>query len=193
MSDFVPEFHPQEVAGFIHSRAQWYSMFSPADLDDLKQEGLIAAWQATKTYKPEKGIPFKSWVMKSIDFAMFENRFRGTWTGMPPRSKNGGSSVKHKDVMVADDNPIFEQLYVDDHSDQAVWAYHEAEIIEAIGKLRPEQQKYVYLRFWLGLRKSEIQEFFPQMRNPDSLWFTKITGARDKLRVGLSHLSVQTS
>lgn len=184
------EFDPEPVAGYIYVRALRYAMSDTADIDDLQQEGMIAAWQAIDTFKPEKGIPFKSWQMRSIDFAMFETRYRGTWTGMPPRSKNGGSSVKHKAVLVAEWLPELEPSIAGPEI-HTMWVYHRSELINAIKALTPDQQEYVFLRFWFDMKPRELKEYFPQYSNPDSLWFGDY-GARTKLRKALEHLKEES-
>lgn len=197
-----PEFNPSKLMGYIVKRASWYSIEKPADSEDLRQEGLIAAWKATHSYDAARNVPYLSWAMQSIDYAMQEHRFRGTWTGMPPRSKNGGSSVKHFDVPVGLGNEDTSDRVAGRSAswilDKAVagvlessdWAYHEVEIVKAIASLKPDQQKYIYLRFWLGMRPAEIGPYFPNLADAAStLWYDRTYGARSKLKRALAHLA----
>lgn len=198
MTDETVDFRPEDFSRYVDSEVGQYARIRPNDRDDLTQEGLIAAWKAADSFDPSKGAAFRSWVTRSIDYALLEAHVRKKWTGMPPRNKQGGGSSSREDLVLVgnwhssddteSDASLPKNLHAEDHSGRADWAYHQVEIMKAIARLKPDQQRYVVLRFWCGYRGNELKSFFPHIKQPDVTLWHNPSGARVQLRESLSHL-----
>lgn len=207
MTEDAVEFRPDEFSRYIASEVGPYALIRPNDRADLSQEGLIAAWKAVESYDPSKGTTFKSWAIRCIDYALLQAFSRYKWTGMPPRSRaGGGSASKEQPLLIGDWNTddadsenselhgsMIKNVTIEDHSARADWIYHQVEIWKAVSKLKPDQQKYVYLRFWLGFKPSEMAPFFPHVKNYEVALWHRRNAAKDQLKEALSHLIPDSS
>ena len=197
MTEDSMEFRPEEFSRYIASEAGHFSRLRPNDREDLIQEGFIAAWKASESFDAAKNTAFKSWVIRSIDYALLQAYSRRKWTGMPARNQlGGGSNSKEQALLIADwgvedesgYTDVPKSLVVEDHSARADWIYHQVEILKAISRLSSDQQKYVVLRFWLGYKPREMAPFFTHLKSYETcLWYGD-RGARAKLKEALSHL-----
>lgn len=141
--------------------------------DDLVQEGYIAMWNALKSFDPMKG---------QLDY----------WLKFKARGAMNSYLTKHKaerglvEEATEFDTSESEQAFQIDY-DGIELAYHEGEICAAVSRLSPQQQKYVQLRFWDGLKGQELVKAFGY--DPQALWSSSRNGAKKKLRGDLAHLS----
>lgn len=170
----------------------------PADawqalLDDVAQEGYIAMWRAAGTWDPGRGA-LPSWLTGAARLRMRDvTRGHGQWTGHEPvRGVTGGPDPEPLDVVQDDWLPA---ALVD--SGVALEAvedgYHHGVIAQAVAALPPEQRRYVFLRFWVGLDPASrapemraLRALFPEM-GERGLWDGR-TGARRRLAEALAPL-----
>lgn len=138
-------------------------------VEDLAQEGWIAAWRSIPGYNPSGGA-FEPWLHSCAKNAM-------------------RNVIRDRQALRRDDR---QTLLVDDVL--AVWdggealagielAYHHGDIAHALDVLSPQQREYVVLRFWGGLEAAQLNAHFRTL-NSGSIW----TAARRKLREQLAHL-----
>ena len=153
--------------------------------EELAQEGWIAMWRATQTFDPVKGA-LPAWLTQHALWRMRDCSRDQTWTGRPPRLM-GRSPVLGVVEAPCSEHPLWENLATADTVDSILWAYHRGAILDAIAQLSPSQRRYVYLRFWRGLRGPDLAAAFGY--DPHSLWNSPRNGARNKLRASLTHLA----
>jgi RNA polymerase sigma factor (sigma-70 family) len=165
--------------------------------DDLVQEGRVAMWRAMAAYDPSKGA-LPSWLTTAAKLRMADVvRRAGTWLGRPPRY--GPQPVAEKaspamslDELLAeggDSDSIMWMLSAADVAESLELAYHHGEIMLALNSLRPDQRRYVVLRFWGGLSDPEMVRRGHFETNPGYLWRDQRTGARGVLRARLANLA----
>jgi RNA polymerase sigma factor (sigma-70 family) len=166
-------------------RAVAANLTSPSDpdLQDLVQEGYIAAWKALKSYDSAQG-PLDYWLKYKAHGRMKTLAIRGY----------GKEASRSLDEVVAGDlgpatlGDTLESLDGAELLEQVDMAYHSGEVADAISRLTPSQRRYVAARFWLGLSGKEMRELGVFSYDPSALWNQKKCGARWKLGAELAHL-----
>ena len=138
------------------------------DQQDLIQEGYIAMWKAIRSHKPGSA-PLDYWMK-------FQAHHRMKTVCLRSHSEQPEEIPEWFDIAAPD---LLERVEL---------AYHHGEIAQAIGSLTPQQKKYVYARFWLGLSGNEMRELGVFNYDPSALWNSKRNGARWKLEKELAHL-----
>ncbi|MGW3400768.1 sigma-70 family RNA polymerase sigma factor [Streptomyces zhihengii] len=180
---------------WLHRRA--HQMLPPTDPhhDDLVQEGRIAMWQAVEKYDASLGA-LPAWLTQRATYRMKDVLARrGKWTGSPSR-RQGRHAVEDVPTTSLDAllDPTLEGRgdetaggVVADISDQAMAAYHRAEIAAALSVLTEPQRRYVLLRFWGDAAGPELKAAFGY--DPKGLWKqARGRAARDRLADALGHL-----
>lgn len=158
-------------------------------LDDLVQEGYIAMWRACASYD-EDGSPADFWLKSHAHMRMMTCVSRNHWTGQPKRHNGGhGGSQPDKPVLSfdvlnaavdADYDPADVSAAV--ALEQAVWGYHQGELLQALSALTEREREYVVRRFWGEAQQAELDRFFG-CHSPN-IWRT----ARPKLARALERL-----
>lgn len=169
--------------------------WTPSDVDDIAQEGRIAMWRALMTFDGQRGS-LPSWLTLAARSRMGEIA-RGRKPAYGHQAVRG-----HKEARVVvsldsfdpeTDRPVEEMFDLIDTCDHIERAYHEGEVAKALDALSPEQQQYVYLRFFCGLDTQTMQATTVAMRKEYPvlgkrwLWHGD-TGARQHLARSLQHL-----
>lgn len=170
--------------GWLRSVAA--TMTSPYLVEDLAQEGWIAMWRALQTFDPAKGA-LPAWLTRKALWRMRTCIADQAWLGRPARHLGRGA-IRDTTEYPSSDDPVWERLAADDAMDGVLWAYHRGEVLAAVAQLSPAQRRYVYLRFWRGLRDCDMVQEFGY--DPHALWTSTKNGARQKLRDSLIRLSV---
>ncbi|WP_329047070.1 RNA polymerase sigma factor [Streptomyces sp. NBC_01422] len=184
-----------DYEAWLHRRAG--QMLPPTDHrhDDLVQEGRIAMWQAHNQHDPAKGA-LPAWLTQNATWHMREVLARrGKWTGSPSR-RQGRHAVQ--DLPTESLNELLdpESRHRDetaggvapDIAEQAMGAYHQAEIAAALAGLTEKQRRYVLHRFWGDAAGPELKAEFGY--DPKALWSrTGRRAARDQLADSLAHLN----
>lgn len=156
----------------------------PNDWLDLAQEGWVAMWRALRSFDPARGAEV-TYLQTAARMRMVECLRRSLWTGTP------GARGHIRETPATPVDPDWD--WVDEAVSAAALcqdldeAYHRGEILAAINRLTPTQRQYVYLRFWLGYRQSELADIFGC--NPRLLWDASTAGAKYKLRAELEALA----
>lgn len=131
------------------------SLTTPAEHDDIVQEGRVAMWRALSTYDESRGA-LASWLTRAAEMRMKDVAWgSGQPTGHEPL--RGSRPVEEGPSLDGEPEEIVQALlgYVEE-------AYHDGEIMKIIREvLTPRQQEYVFLRFWGGL---EPRSQAPQVR-----------------------------
>lgn len=165
-------------------------------VQELAQEGYIAMWRALDTYDPDKGA-MPSWLTRAAEMRMRDVMGKGQRFGHI-RSTNGNTHATkrrpgdtrpvatgedHLDSLSPGDLDRLEQKIAVWLEDGLALAYHRGAIQRAIGRLTPDEQRYVVLRFWHGKTNPEID---PHVEgNVVHIWRT----ARGKLAQDLRKLA----
>lgn len=144
-------------------------------VEDLAQEGMIAAWRAAYTHDPTKS-PLDYWVRQSAKRRMLDIVRRGNWTApvTPPTKRYVPDTVAAPpDVMreISGSAP--------DVIEAVEMAYHRGEIYRVLSELPESDREYIYRRFWRG-------EVFPRGDRRHSRW----NRIRPQLKEKLAHLVV---
>lgn len=154
----------------------------PGEIEDAVQEARIALWEVAQR-KPEASQKYLNGVVK----------YRVATHARYPAYVTGAASVQGKQQMRPGeahtlddpDNPVF-LTDASDALDKVLLAYHEGEILQAIGALPDLHKRYIVMRFWGGMTNVEIAaQLDMNIRKIDELW----RSARPKLREALEHLS----
>lgn len=128
---------------WLHAVAN--SLTTPAEHDDIVQEGRVAMWRALSTYDASRGSQ-ASWLTKAAELRMKDVAWgTGQPTGHAPL--RGSRPVEEGPSLDAEPEEIVQSLlgFVEE-------AYHDGEVMRIIREvLTPRQQEYVFLRFWGGL------------------------------------------
>lgn len=155
-------------------------------VQDLAQEGYIAMWRALDSYDPDKGA-LASWLVKAAEMRMADVVRRGVHFGQTykrnPGTEDGLRGERSWDTLVPIELEDVETKIAVWLSDGLALAYHRGEIQRAIGRLTPDEQRYVVLRFWHGKTADEIKPHVDG--NVIHLWRT----ARGKLAADLRRLA----
>lgn len=132
-----------DYEGWLHKVAN--EIGSPAEHDDLVQEGRVAMWRALSSFDESRGS-LPSWLTRAAEMRMKDVAWG---TGQPTGHEPTRGS-----------RPVEEGPSLDEQSEDAVQAllgyvesaYHDGEVMQIIREhLSPRQQEYVFLRFWGGL------------------------------------------
>lgn len=165
--------------------------------DDLVQEGRVAMWRAMAAYDPAQGA-LPSWLTTAAKMRMADVvRRAGSWLGRParygpqPAAEKVSSPVSLDELLAVDgdSDPLMRLLSAADVAESLDLAYHHGEIMFALNSLRPDQRRYVVLRFWGGLSDPEMVRAGHFSSNPGYLWRDARTGARGVLKLRLAHLA----
>lgn len=181
----------QAYRGWLYTVANHLAP-TPAEVDDLVQEGYIAMWRALDTFDPAKGA-LPSWLTGAARLRMADvARGHGRPTGHVGIVASPGSRRDSRDSRPAATGAT----HLDDlapgvlEEHLAVWldagldlAYHRGQIARALAGLTDEQRTYIVLRFWHQLSTSEIQE--QMTSNVVHLW----RKTRTQLQQSLQHLA----
>lgn len=159
------------------------TMTRPQLVEDLAQEGWVAMWRALQSFDPARGA-LPSWLTRKALWRMRTCIADEAWLGRPARHLGRGAIRDTTEY--ATDDPLLERLADDNAIEAAMWAYHQGEVLAAVARLSPAQRRYVYLRFWRGLRGAELAQEFGY--EPHALWTSQRNGARQKLRDSLARL-----
>lgn len=196
--------------GWLHSVANYFLSPSSPEHDDLVQEGRIAMWRSVEKFDFSRGPLNAKWMTTAARLQMKDAVRRKLWTGQPSeRGHTRSSSPKARLIpgdpdgntvavlsLMEDDDALDMMLGAADLLAGVELAYHRGEILEAIGRLSPMQQRYVVCRFWLGLEGDggapgggALLKEMMGTGSPHVYWTAKDRGARDRLRVSLAHLA----
>ncbi len=152
-----------------------WSMTSASNIEDLAQEGWIAAWKAEKSYDPSYGTTLIGWV-KHCAYQKMQSKLR------PVLYKEKLVPVEDVDLEVLDSSRLLFEVDM---------SYHNGEILKALNELTPRQREYVVLRFWGHYKHKDLKEFFGY--DPQGLWSSPKNGAKGKLQKSLAHLGLSDS
>lgn len=98
----------QDVAKKVASIIRKKFPNSAIDIDDIKQEALIAVWKASQRYDPERGTPYSAWLYENAILActtyMNENG-RPVSAGARAMIKHKIKSAKLTDAVIEDSRP----------------------------------------------------------------------------------------
>lgn len=165
---------------WLHRQA-WNYTTTEADARDLAQEGAVAMWRASLSWESKRrthpNLQLRTHCLKMARWRMAEVATKKNFTGRPSRQ-----GVKHVDEDLYDftytgDGAV--QVAAGDDPSRVEFAYHSAEIREAIRTLTPTQQENIHAHFWRGEHR---------LTGSAQWWYRKGTGARERLRASLGHL-----
>lgn len=181
---------PEEVVGnfqrWAHTVANTRREPYHPDHDDLVQEALLEIWQVLQ----RKGG--KSAVSATYLAMAGKHRMDDVLRGRPMRGNpaEGGQTYRPATVsaeMVAEAAPDFwEQLIATDYLDEVELAYHRGQIMEALVDLKPQYRRYVTLRFWGGMRDTDIAAEMNTTNKVVGTWWSR--SIRPVLRERLAYL-----
>lgn len=161
---------------------------SPADVDDLAQEGYIAMWRALDTFDPDRGA-LPPWLTRAAKMRMHDVVRRDVQFGQDYKRNPGstdGRSVS-LEALAAPELADFEDRTADRLAEGVALAYHHGQIHAALQNLPESQRQYVVMRFWFGMSNPEIQPLVEG--NVTHLWHGP-KGARARLRLALDNLAI---
>lgn len=136
---------------------------------DLMQEGRIALWKALDSFDRSRGS-LPAWLTFKARGAMFQ------------LLRDMGR--KQNDIPMESAREEWDRLV--EEPDMPDMIAHSREIMDAVKTLTPKQRLYVFLRFWLDYRQSDLNDYFGY--DPGGLWRAAHQGARARLREKLAHL-----
>ncbi len=152
-------------------------------IQNLAQEGYIAMWRALDSYDPDKGS-MASWLTKAAEMRMSNVVRRGVDFGQTykrnPGTEEGLRGERAWEALAPAEVEELERRIAHWLPEGLALAYHRGEIQRAIGRLTPDEQRYVVLRFWHGKTADEIKPHVSS--NVTWLWKTARTKLRDDLR-----------
>lgn len=184
----------------LHAYRGWLyfmanQMVSPAEVDDLVQEGYIAMWRALDRFDPAKGA-LPSWLTTAARMRMTDiARGHGQPTGHVGIVASPGSRRDSRDGRPAATGTAYLDAMpagalAEVEQKVAIWldagldlSYHRGQISRALAELTEDERRYILMRFWHQMSASEIQPHFTS--NVIHLW----RGTRARLRESLQHLA----
>lgn len=148
-------------------------------------------WRALGTYDPTRGA-LPAWLTSHAENRMREVLARELkWTGRPDRlagrnPMNIEEITDSLDELRDTDNGSIQVEVIGDEG-EPVWAsLHKTQIISAIRRLTPAQQRYVTLRYLMDMTNSQIRDIVGY--DAGALWYSNKNGAKWKLRMYLHRL-----
>lgn len=154
-------------------------------VQDLAQEGWIAAWKAEqKSLLRDNPHQLEAFMKQAARWRILKCISDGAW--LTDRERRGWGTADHHQHVPAtpalfdDENELTEQLST--MHEQLEAAYHSGEISRAVDSLTPKQSEYVRLRFWKHYDTDELTRHFGYA--PYGLW----AHARKKLQAALAHM-----
>lgn len=124
-------------------RFVFYRVGRKQDAEDITEDVFMKAFQAINGYQERDSIPFSAWL-----FRIAQNKVTDHYRRQARRP-----------VTVLDDKNI-NGLDVSNEPDIAIAATVRQDVWEALEKLTEEQHNVLILRFFIGLKVSEIAGFF---------------------------------
>lgn len=161
---------------------------SSALYDDLVQESLIEVWRTVE----KTGVTNAVYLTKSARFRMMQ-----VVSGKPMIGGDSTPGPKSRPTTVGVDWDAIESdpeersswmnlLAAADMVDAVDWAYHQGEIAAALDALKPTHRTYVYRKYWLGWKDTEIaKEMGVDRRRVVDWWANTI---KPSLRKTLAHM-----
>jgi DNA-directed RNA polymerase specialized sigma24 family protein len=150
----------QDVKDYIPwLRAHVREFASKGLVEEYYQEGLIAMWKGRMKWTPESGVKVSTFMMNSARYRWLGLRRGDMLLGQEPRT---GMLGGHHDYLKYETSHDFSwttedaiQPVAPAKTDDLV--YHYDEIHDAVGTLSEKQQAYITARFWLDMKKTEVQ------------------------------------
>lgn len=136
---------------WAHKVAYVWGGYDNTEHEDLAQEALIGVWLALQSYEPDKGA-MASYLAQGGKTQLHECLRRDKWTGSPSLK---GSVRSHPAIPLSDDDPLFDAELKEDFS---VLTDLLIDTQSTLHELSPDHRKYVYLRFWLDMAPSDIEQ-----------------------------------
>ncbi|MFA5866379.1 MAG: sigma-70 family RNA polymerase sigma factor [Actinomycetota bacterium] len=124
-------------------RFVFYRVGRKQDAEDITEDVFINAFQAIGRYEEREDIPFSAWL-----FRIAQNRVNDHYR----------RQARSRTVNIEDE--LLDGLNASREPDPAVAADARQEVWGALGELTDEQQNVIILRFFVGLKISEIAGFF---------------------------------
>ena len=121
------------------------------DVDDLFQAGRIAIYKAQKTYDPDGGVKFISYIYDRIRSAMRRTLNFNSQTGLPPEPMDyldeplSDDADTRKLDMIPDTAPTAEERIVNQDARQETFEAVHA----AIDRMKSDKQREVITRVWI--------------------------------------------
>lgn len=167
---------------WLYVVARNLSKQQPERIEDLCQEGWVAAWRAMSTYDAERGASLRWYMRKKAKLRMLEVIMGNeAWLGREQRTRGTG---KQQDAAIDPmEGEYLDAMSVGDNIDALLLAYHEGEIQAALERLTPKQREYVYRRFWLNEGVNDIKR--AMSTNTSTMW----ANAKKTLVKELAHLA----
>lgn len=150
----------------------------PHEWQDLAQEGWIAMWRALRTFDSTKGAE-ATYLTTAARLRMLDVLRRHTWLGTPA-ARGHVRELPATPVDTSWDWVDAQSQYVENHFEDALWAYHHGEIADALSQLSAKDRAYVEHRIMgdggrYGWREAVLSQQASQI-----------------LRAGLEHLVAET-
>jgi RNA polymerase sigma-70 factor, ECF subfamily len=124
-------------------RFVFYRVGRKEDAEDITEDVFMKAFQAVGNYEERENIPFSAWL-----FRIAQNRVTDHYRHQA-RSPITAVEDEALDIFDASSEP-----------DLAAAAAVRKDVWDALGRLTEEQQNVIVLRFFVGLKISEIAGFF---------------------------------
>lgn len=167
---------------WLYVVARNLSKHKPERIEDLCQEGWVAAWRAMSTYDMERGASLRWYMRKKAKLRMLEVIMSNeAWLGREQRVR--GTGKQQDDAIDPHLETYMDAMSVGDNIDALLLAYHEGEILAALERLTPKQREYVYRRFWLNEAVNDIKR--AMSTNTSTMW----ANAKKTLERELAHLA----
>ncbi len=124
-------------------RFVFYRVGQKEDAEDITEDVFMRAFQAISHYEEREEVPFSAWL-----FRIAQNRVTDHYR------------QEARSPVLAIENEILDGLDMSSEPDPASVAAIKQDVWAALGKLTDEQQNVIVLRFYVGLKISEIAAFF---------------------------------
>lgn len=156
--------------GWLHAVSNRLLNPGHPDHDDLVQEGYIAMWRASKTFKQGKGS-LTAWVIRAAELRMRDLAWgHGQPTGHQAlRGTRAVTVAMHLDELASDLREQLEPI-AQDIAEGAMWAYHHGQVQAALDRLTSLQREAVLHLLSDGLLDGRQRAALTDARNHLRLW-----------------------
>lgn len=124
-------------------RFVFYRVGRKEDAEDITEDVFMRAFQAISRYEERGEVPFSAWL-----FRIAQNRVADHYRHQA------------RSPMMAVENEILDGLDMSSKPDMATAVTIRQDVWDALGRLTDEQQNVIILRFFVGMKISEIADFF---------------------------------